>query len=211
MLDLIRETFAGRLPDPDAVTGDQKLNPDYVPDREPVAAAVLVPVILRRPQPTVMLTTRNAQLRAHAGQIAFPGGRTDPGDADAVATALRELEEEVGVSADQVSVIGCANCYRSGSGYLVTPVLATLSPQINLVPQAEEVEDIFEVPLSVLFDPANRNRTGRHWRGAMRYYYEIPVEDTDGRSRYVWGLTAGIIAEISALMGLSDCAAEHEG
>lgn len=154
-------------------------------------AAVLI-AVTDRPQPGVILTQRPDYLRSHPGQIAFPGGKIDPGDADAVAAALREADEELGLAAQHVRVIGATDLYRSGSGFAITPVLAVIPPDLSYTPNPGEVADWFEVPLAFVLDPANHVHHTTHWKGAERRYIEIMW----GRRR-IWGVTAGIIANLS--------------
>jgi 8-oxo-dGTP pyrophosphatase MutT (NUDIX family) len=175
---------------PDFVAGDHSHNPDLKEvfaaiQRRP--AAVLVPVVRREPQASVLLTQRTEHLAAHAGQIAFPGGKIDQGES-AEEAALREAEEEIGLNPKDIEVIGCAPDYLTGSGFHITPVLALVRPDVPLRLNANEVTDAFEVPLAFLMDPANHRRSQRLWQGATRYFFEMPFED-----RYIWGVTAGIL------------------
>ncbi|WP_230483035.1 CoA pyrophosphatase [Sphingomonas sp. Leaf21] len=157
----------------------------------PTAAAVLVPVT-DRADPGVVLTQRTETLRNHAGQIAFPGGRADPGDVDLVATALREAEEEIGLHPDAVTVIGLADRYRTVTGFEVTPVLGVIPPDLTLRAAEGEVADLFEVPLAFLLDPAHHHRVSAPWRGRTRHFYEILWND-----RRIWGATAAMIVNLS--------------
>ena len=161
-----------------------------------VPAAVLVPVTDRPASdgfgPGVILTRRTDTMRRHAGQVAFPGGRVDPEDADAVAAALREAEEEVGLPRSTVEVAGTADRYRTVTGYEVTPVVGVVPPDLPLVPHELEVASVFEVPLAFLLDPANHVRAGMDWRGRRRDYWEI----TWGEHR-IWGATAAMIVNLS--------------
>jgi 8-oxo-dGTP pyrophosphatase MutT (NUDIX family) len=171
--------------------GDHIWNPDIADiylaiERSP--AAVLVPVIHREPEATLLLTERTGDLRAHAGQIAFPGGRIDPSDAGPEAAALREAEEEIGLSPDYVETLCLAPDYLTGSGYHVAPVIAIVRPDFKLRLNPAEVADAFEVPLSFLMDPANHRRGSREWNGKTRSFFEMPFEN-----RHIWGITAGIL------------------
>lgn len=154
-------------------------------------AAVLV-AITDRPAPGVILTQRPQWLRSHAGQVAFPGGKIDPGDRDAVDCALREAEEEIGLSPRDVKVIGACEAYRSGSGYRITPVIGVIPPDIGFDPNPDEVDDWFEVPLDILFDPDNFVFAEAYWQGRHRRYYELMWQD-----RRIWGVTAGIIVNLA--------------
>lgn len=190
--DDFRRRVAERLqPDRGLATGDHTFSPDLADrflrmERRP--AAVLVPIIHREPEATLLLTQRTSGLRAHGGQIAFPGGRIDPEDAGPEAAALREAEEEIGLSADYVETLCLGPDYLTGSGYHVAPVIAIVRPGFELHLNPAEVADAFEVPLSFIMDPANHHRGSRVWEGATRYFFEIPYGD-----RYIWGITAGIL------------------
>jgi 8-oxo-dGTP pyrophosphatase MutT (NUDIX family) len=153
-------------------------------------AAVLV-AITDRPDPGVILTQRTANLKRHAGQIAFPGGRIDPGDAGPVEAALREAEEEIALPRAAVQVIGMADRYRTVTGFEVTPVIAVIPPDLPLVPGAGEVESWFEVPLSFLFEPGNQIEQAVEWQGRERRYYEILWND-----RRIWGATAAMLVNL---------------
>ncbi len=157
-------------------------------------AAVLI-AFTDRPDPGVILTQRPQWLRSHAGQVAFPGGKIDPGDRDAVDAALREAEEEIGLSRRDVMVAGMTEPYRSGSGYIITPVLGVIPPDLAFDPNPDEVEEWFEVPLDTLFDPDNYQRHHANWQGQDRHYY-----DMDWRGKRIWGVTAGIIINLARRM-----------
>jgi 8-oxo-dGTP pyrophosphatase MutT (NUDIX family) len=155
-----------------------------------VEAAVLI-AITDRPEPGVILTVRREHLRTHAGQIAFPGGRIDPGE-DAVAAALREAHEEVLLPPDAVEVVGAIEPYRTVTGYVVTPVLGVIPPNLALEPHEHEVADWFEAPLAFVLDPSNQRRISALFAGQTRHYYEIMWND-----RRIWGATAAIIVNLS--------------
>ena len=155
-----------------------------------VPAAVLIAVI-DRPAPGLILTVRREHLRTHAGQIAFPGGRIDPGE-DAITAALREAHEEVLVPTDQVDVIGEIEPYRTVTGYVVTPVLGVLPPDLALEPHEHEVADVFEAPLDFVLAPSNQLRKSALFQGQTRHYYEIVWND-----RRIWGATAAMIVNLS--------------
>lgn len=164
-------------------------------DEALIAAAVLIPIVVRETAPTVLLTQRTIHLRDHAGQVSFPGGRREAGDADAVATALREAEEEVGLVPTQVEVLGCLPEYRTGTGFAVTPVVGLVQPPLNLKLDDFEVADVFEPPLAFLLDPANRSREAVDYRGARREYWAIPWQ-----GRYIWGATAGMLVSLASFL-----------
>ena len=168
--------------------------PIYEPpfsSRPPAPASVLLGIVMRA-EPTVLLTLRTAHLSSHAGQIAFPGGRQDEVDADEVAAALREAQEEVGLHPSHVTVLGCLPMYVTGTGFKVTPGVALLSPEMRLQANPHEVADVFEVPLLHLMNPANHQRHGLQWQGVQREWYAMPCESPEAR-RVIWGATAGIL------------------
>ena len=153
-------------------------------------AAVLSP-ITDRPEPGVILTVRREHLRTHAGQIAFPGGRIDPGE-DAVTGALREAWEEIGLDPAAVDVTGKLEPYRTVTGYVITPVIGTVRPDLPLEPHEHEVSDWFEAPLSFVLDPANQKQRSALFQGRTRHYYEIIWNE-----RRIWGATAAVIVNLS--------------
>jgi 8-oxo-dGTP pyrophosphatase MutT (NUDIX family) len=153
-------------------------------------AAVLIPVI-DRDEPMVLLTQRTAHLPQHAGQVAFPGGKIDATDASPLAAALREADEEVGLSASAVEPIGYLDVYMTTLGYRIVPVVARVRPPFTLRLNRDEVEDTFEVPLSFMMEEANHQTHSREWQGMMRTYYAIPFGE-----RYIWGVTAGIFRNL---------------
>ena len=155
-------------------------------------AAVLVPVVARAPAPTILLTRRAAHLKDHSGQVSFPGGRVQADDASPEATALREAREEIGLDPGPVEVLGRMPEYLTRTGFRITPVVAIVTPPFDLRADANEVEEIFEVPLAFLLDPANRRRQSREWQGATRWFFEIPYQD-----HYIWGATAGMLVNLS--------------
>ncbi|MEE9433484.1 MAG: CoA pyrophosphatase [Sphingorhabdus sp.] len=158
-------------------------------------AAVLI-AITRRDNPGVILTQRPDWLRSHGGQVAFPGGKIDEDDEDAVAAALREADEELAIPPSAVEVMGIADIYYSGSGFAITPVVGMIPPDLELTPSPGEVEDWFEVPLDFLLDPANAERKQAIWQGQKRQYYDMRWQD-----RRIWGVTAGIIANLVRRLG----------
>ena len=154
----------------------------------PRIAAVLVPVIAHPEGPAVLLTERAATLRQHSGQIAFPGGKMDPGDPSPLATALREAEEEIGLDPARVRPLGWLDAYLSGTNFLILPVVGLVRPGFALALNPQEVESAFEVPLAFLMDARNHELHSRDWQGRVRTYYAIPFGP-----RYIWGVTAGIL------------------
>lgn len=170
---------------------DWDLNPELIADfavMEPARPAAVLVGVVARDELTVILTQRTNSLPTHAGQIAFPGGKVDPGDGGPVGTALRESFEEIGLPPSFVEPLGFLDSYRTGTGFSVTPVVALVQPGCTMVPEPGEVEDIFEVPLSFLMNEANHQKHAREWRGRQRHYYAIPYGE-----RYIWGATAGML------------------
>jgi 8-oxo-dGTP pyrophosphatase MutT (NUDIX family) len=155
-----------------------------------VEAAVLI-AVTDRPAPGVILTVRREDMRTHAGQVAFPGGRVDP-DEDAIAAALREAHEEILLDPAAVELVGTLDRYRTVTGYVVTPVLGVVAPDLPLEPHEHEVADWFEAPLDFLLDPANHQRQSALFRGTTRHYYEI-----NWNNRRIWGATAAMIVNLS--------------
>jgi 8-oxo-dGTP pyrophosphatase MutT (NUDIX family) len=154
------------------------------------AAAVLV-AVTERPEPGVLLTVRRADMRTHAGQIAFPGGRIDPGE-DAVAAALREAHEEIMLEPGVAKVVGAIDPYRTITGFRVTPVVAVVPADLPLSPHEREVADLFEAPLAFVLDPINHCRRSALLQGRERHYYEIVWQ-----GRRIWGATASMIINLS--------------
>jgi 8-oxo-dGTP pyrophosphatase MutT (NUDIX family) len=194
----IRRIFRDRTVGPDrgggANRGDHELNPDMLPLSELRAASVLVPLVDRAEGFSVLLTRRTAHLSRHAGQIAFPGGQVDEGDADEVATALRETEEEIGLSRGHIEPIGRLDRYITRTGFTVTPVVALVEPPFTLTIDPNEVDEAFEVPLDFILDPANRQQDSYDFQGVIRHFYVFRYGE-----RNIWGATAGMLVNLAEI------------
>lgn len=192
--DFRRRALAHRyLPEEDDY-GDHVLNPgsrDFILNRDLHEAAVLIPVVDRQDEATVLLTQRTEHLRSHSGQVAFPGGRIDLEDGTAERAAIRETHEETGIEEKHIEIVGRMPDYVTGSGYRINPVLGILDPHFVLDPNPDEVAVVFEVPLSFLMNPENHERESRMWQGKERFFYSMHY---DGHR--VWGVTAGIVRSL---------------
>lgn len=179
-----------------ATRGDHDLNPGMTPpSTELRPAAVLVPLIDRAEGMSVLLTRRAAHLSAHAGQIAFPGGRIEASDRDATDAALRETEEEVGVPRGHVTLIGRLDTYVTGTGFEITPVVGIVKVPFPLAAEPFEVSEVFEVPLSFVLDPNNHRRTIRVFEARTRTFFVLPFEN-----RNIWGATAGMLVNLAEVL-----------
>ena len=176
------------------IPGDGRL---LVPDRAPASASVLVPLVQRGDGLHLLLTRRTDHLRDHAGQISFPGGRVESHDADAVATALRETEEEIGLARSFVEVIGALPDYSTVTAFVVTPVVALVQPGFMLALDTVEVAEAFEVPLSFLMNPAHHQRHEFDFQGTQRRFLSMPWDGpgADGHQQryFIWGATAAML------------------
>lgn len=189
----LAERLAAALASPretDLLAGDM----DELPAHETLAAAAVLIPVTDRARPGVILTQRTETMRKHPGQVAFPGGRIDPGE-DAVAAALREAEEEIALPRSAVEVIGAGDRYRTGTGFSITPIIGIVVPDLPLVPHEVEVASVFEVPLDFLLDPANHKLHRMAWQGRERRFFEMTW---DGHR--IWGATAGIIVNLARRM-----------
>ena len=181
-----------RAPPTFAVYGD-----DGTEGRETAStlAAVLIPVVAHAQEPTLLFTQRTTHLRSHSGQVAFPGGRAEPGDPSAEFTALRETEEEIGLPARSVEVLARLPDYRTRTGFCVTPVVGLVRPPLALAPDPREVDEVFEVPLGFLLDANNRQRRTREFQGQTVGYFVFEY----GRHT-IWGATAGMLVNLYRML-----------
>jgi 8-oxo-dGTP pyrophosphatase MutT (NUDIX family) len=161
------------------------------------SASVLLPIVVHADELTVLFTQRTAHLRNHSGQVSFPGGRAEPHDPSPEFTALRETREEIGLPEHRIEVIGRLSQYCTRTGYCITPVIGVVSAPLALVPDAREVEEVFEVPLSFLLDPRNHQWHSRVWQGETRWFFAIAFG-----SRYIWGATAGMLVSFYRRLAL---------
>ena len=194
--DQVIGAFDGPGIDPPSLDGQGDTYGWVSQDRESLPkritpAAVLVPLVERDDGMTVLLTQRPGHLKSHAGQVSFPGGKTEPHDATAEDTALRETEEESGLSREKVDLIGRLGQRTTGSGFKVTPVVGLIQPPFETVPDPGEVEAVFEVPLSFVLDPSNQKIETRFIRGIDHQFYVLPFENF-----YIWGLTARLLVAL---------------
>ncbi|HKD20876.1 MAG TPA: CoA pyrophosphatase [Rhizomicrobium sp.] len=172
---------------------DFDLNPELRPEspRTLAPAAVLLAIVESAREPTVLFTRRTEHLSRHAGQVSFPGGRAQDGDRTLIETALRETHEETGIAAEFVSVAGFLDPYETGTGYAILPVVGLLREGYMLVPEVNEVAEIFEVPLAFLLDPKNRERRTGEWQGRKREFYAFEYN-----GHYIWGATAAMLVNL---------------
>jgi 8-oxo-dGTP pyrophosphatase MutT (NUDIX family) len=179
-----------------ATRGDHDLNPGMTPPSTALRpAAVLVPLIDRSYGMSVLLTQRTPHLSAHAGQISFPGGRIEKGDADATEAALRETEEEVGLSREHIRIVGRLDTYVTGTGFEITPVVGIVRLPFSLTIDPFEVSEAFEVPLSFVLDRSNFRRMTRDLEQRARVFYVLPYE-----GRNIWGATAGMLVNLAEVL-----------
>src|SRR5688572_2157594 len=190
-LDLaeLRRRLTTRSPLEFAVYGD-----DGAGRAGTTAAAVLIPVIAHADL-TVLFTQRTHHLKSHSGQVSFPGGRAEPGDASAEFTALREAQEEIGLAPERVEILGRLPEYHTRTGFRVTPVIGLVTPPLELTPDAREVASVFEVPLSFLLDPAKRERRTREFQGTSVGFYVFEYQ-----GHVIWGATAGMLVNLHRML-----------
>lgn len=191
MMDL--EQISHRLKTHDAACerGDHDLNPGLRPNAPLRRAAVLVGLVQRDARLSVLLTRRTEHLEHHPGQISFPGGHIESNDSDAVAAALRETHEEVGIHPDHVQVLGRLDDYVTRTGFHITPIVGLVHAPLELIPDPHEVDEVFEVPLAFFLDPTNHHCHQRIYEGQPRHFYAMPFGDY-----YIWGATAGMLVNL---------------
>jgi len=191
---VLKSSVSKRVMDPDRRSdrSDFDLNPELMPGEPFLArlrrAAVLVPIIKRSPEATILFTQRSAGLPTHAGQISFPGGKIEPHDETPLDTAYRETEEEIGIQRTNIEFLGFLDNYRTGTGYQIAPALGLVSADYTLKLDNNEVAEVFEVPLSFLMTVENHQKHERKLNGRNRRFYAMPYQD-----RFIWGATAGIL------------------
>jgi 8-oxo-dGTP pyrophosphatase MutT (NUDIX family) len=185
----LRRHFAAAGQPGATLYGDQGADAARAPARRP--ASVLVPIVQRQEELKVLFTRRTAHLKSHSGQISFPGGRAEPHDASPEATALREAQEEIGLEPRHVEILGKLSDYHTRTDFRVTPVVGLVAPHFELRLDAYEVDEVFEVPLSFLLDPAHHERHWRELQGRRVTYYAIAYRDY-----YIWGATAGMLVNL---------------
>jgi len=184
----LRERLKRQAAQAFAVYGDDRIGGEPA---EITPASVLVPIVAHAAGLTVLFTRRTTHLKAHAGQVSFPGGRAEPGDATPELTALRESQEEIGLAPERVEILARLPDYVTRTGYRVTPVVGLVQPPLELMPDPREVEEVFEVPLAFLLDPRNHRRQTRELNGRSVGFYEMPYE-----GHYIWGATAGMVVNL---------------
>ena len=198
--DALRERFGTGIAWEPEITGDGRI----FAEREPAHASVLVPLVAHDQGVTVLLTRRTEHLRDHAGQISFPGGRAEDSDDDAVHTALREAQEEVGLAAAHVDVIGALPVYTTVTGFVVTPVVALVRPGFTLALDSFEVAEAFEVPLDFLMNPAHHQRHEFEFAGQRRRFLSMPwqAQGAGGEMQryFIWGATAAMLRNLYAFL-----------
>jgi 8-oxo-dGTP pyrophosphatase MutT (NUDIX family) len=189
----LRERLRRLAPPTFAVYGDDRVGgePSGI-----TLASVLVPIVAHPDGLTVLFTQRTAHLKAHSGQVSFPGGRAEPGDATRELTALRESQEEIGLRPERVEILARLPDYITRTGYQVTPIVGLLTPPLELVPDPREVQEVFEVPLAFLLDSRNHRRQTRELNGRTVGFYEMQFEE-----RIIWGATAGMLINLYRQLG----------
>ena len=194
MTDPLSQVRKALAASPGAPSSDYDLNPEVqLPaGRKLRPAGVLVPILIENGEASIYLTKRSSALKHHPGQIAFPGGKKDEGDVDIVAAALREAREEIGLHPDNVDVLGTIAAHETVTSFTVTPVIARVRTSFTPLPEAGEVDEVFQVPLHHVMEPNNFFVQARRWRGTLRRYYTVPYGPY-----YIWGATARILRALA--------------
>lgn len=190
--DELRRRLTERSAPAFSVYGDEGAGRE---DAAVTPAAVLVPIVAHPGGLTVLFTQRTSHLKSHSGQVSFPGGRAEPGDASAEFTALREAGEEIGLRAERVEILARLPDYHTRTGYRVTPVIGLLEPPLELAPDPREVDEVFEVPLAFLLDPRNQQRRSREFQGQTLGFYVFEYQN-----RTIWGATAGMLVNLYKML-----------
>ena len=194
----LRRRFVAPPPWSPEIEGERRIDA-----RGPTHASVLVPLV-QRDKLTVLLTMRTAHLYDHPGQISFPGGRAEAIDLDATATALREAEEEIGLAPQHVQVLGSLPTYTTGTGFIVTPIIALVDAEFTVARDAFEVEEVFEVPLAFLMSPANHRRHRVEVGGVQREFLSMPWQagaaGAPARTYFIWGATAAMLRNLYRML-----------
>ena len=177
---------------------------DFVNELPLKASAVLVPIVVRGGDLSIMLTKRSSQLKSHSGQVSFPGGRCDDVDLHAMETALREAREEINLPESHVEVIGAMEDYETVTGYSVAPVVGFVNPDFEIIRQESEVADVFEVPLDYILDEKNHIIESIMWQGTKRHYYVFPPMNNNGENYKIWGATAAMLVRFARLINESE-------
>ena len=193
-----RAEIAGRLashPPLEALLTADDLEKQHLAGQSPLRPAAVLLLVVNHAEPAVVFTQRTAHLADHAGQISFPGGRCDEEDCTPERTALREAEEEIGLDAARVELLGRLPEYRTSTGFSVTPVVGWAEPPVSYRPDPHEVADVFEVPLGFLLDPRNHRYESAFFKGRMRHYWAMPFGE-----RFIWGATAGMLVTFQRIV-----------
>jgi 8-oxo-dGTP pyrophosphatase MutT (NUDIX family) len=196
LFDLIRRRVPLRADGHElaSILADAQLNPDWREGTDAAShrrASVLIPIVDRDPEPSILLTKRTEHLAAHPGQISFPGGGHEAGDRNDLATALREAREEVGIGSDLIDIIGQLKTYRTVTDFAISPFVGVVRADFELNIDEHEVESVFELPLMYLLDPRHHTIESRIWKGHERFFYAIPYE-----GYYIWGATAAMLVNL---------------
>ena len=196
--DFIKKRLSSTFSIPPSIRGDYDLNPNMQRyDALLTPAVVLVPLVVKEKTITILLTKRNKNLPHHPGQISFPGGRVDTSDKTPKETALREVKEEIGIDRGNIKVIGSLDAYETRTGFSVIPLVGFVYPPYQILPDPDEVAEVFEVPLSFCMNPDNHLQHQRRFKGELRRFYALTYNEY-----FIWGATAGMIVNLYDLLKL---------